>query len=135
MAEEKQTPRNKTAYLKSDDLLAAQAAPGYVLVEMEDRPEERKSAGGIVLPLVEHASKTEFEMAVARVVSCGPYYAQQSGMVDAGAGALQGSPRLRWPLPTGSRILFHPHSPWPLITDDGRRFYAIKTVDVMLVLP
>lgn len=135
MAEEKQTPRNKTAYLKSEDLQRAQACPGYAVIEMEDRPEERKSAGGIVLPVIEHEKKTEFEMGVARIVSCGPYYTQQSGMVEAADGALGGSPRLRWPLPAGTRVLFHPHSPWPLITDDGRRFYAIKCVDVMAVLP
>ena len=133
----------QTAYLKSEDLSAAQATPGYAVVEMEDRPEERKSAGGIVLPQVEHASKTEFEMAVARIVSCGPYYCPQSGMIAAwrdtdgapGAYYLDGSPRIRWPLPAGTRVLFHPHSPWPLITDDGRRFYAIKCVDIMAVLP
>lgn len=125
------------------DLDAIQAMPGYVCIEIA-KTGERKTRGGIVLPDVSDEKKSGFEMGVGAVISCGPYYCTQSGLYPTDADmehgqlvvrGLSGPPSLLWPLPPGTRVLFHPHNPWPRKTDSGREFHVIKCVDIMAVLP
>ena len=121
------------------DLDAIQAMPGYVCIEIA-KTGERKTQGGIVLPDLPDEKKSGFEMGVGAVLSCGPYYCAQSGLlygrvIEGEISYLDGSPGIRWPLPPGTRVLFHPHNPWPRKTDSGREFHVIKCVDIMAVLP
>lgn len=102
---------------------ALRAAPGWVICERVKPQEETKTAGGLVIPNSDKLNPAL--MTWGRVVSCGAFYSQQAGESE-----VKDWWGLRWPLPKGTLILYHPHNPWE-IRGSGKDLIAIKSTDVI----
>lgn len=114
--------------LNYDDADRLVAAPGYVICQRVIASSETKSKGGILVPT--NPDKNVALMGWAKVHSCGAYYDARSGE----ANPEYQKPALRWPLPKGALICFHPHSPWQIGNIEGRDLFSIKAADVIGVL-
>ncbi len=114
--------------LNYDDADRLVAAPGWVICQRMIAPNETKSKGGILVPT--NAEKNVALMGWARIHSCGAYYDARSG--DAYPECQK--PAIQWPLPKGTLICFHPHSPWQIGNIEGRDLIVLKSCDVIGVL-
>lgn len=110
--------------LKEAEVSEMRAGPGWLIVDLLDTEDTKKSAGGLHLPQM-HARQVGL-MKYAVVVSCGEFFEPRCG-----AQRYEG-----WPLEKGTVICFHPHSEWSFSNiDTSMKLLAIKCTDVLAVVP